>query len=254
VHTLTLPEWDATLRFHDLPGTGRPIVFVHGLGCASSCDYPRVAAEPALAGRRFLLVDLLGSGFSDHPTRFSYSVDAHADIVARLVRGLEIEACDLFGHSMGGAIAIVTAARLEGTVSALVVAEPNLDPGGGTFSRAIAARSEAGYVAAGHDQQVREAVSSGNLVWAGSMQRSSPLAIHREACSLVSGSAPSWREILYRLPMRRTVLFGEASLPDPDVDLLPGRGVATAVVPRAGHSMMWENPAGLARAIAAATR
>jgi pimeloyl-ACP methyl ester carboxylesterase len=252
VRTLTLPDWDGTLRFHDLPGAGRPLVFIHGLGCAASCDYPRVAADPALAGRRFVLVDLLGSGFSDRPSRFPYTVDAHADVVAHLVRALSLPSCDLFGHSMGGAIAIAAATRLGGIVSALVLSEPNLDPGGGAFSRAIASGTEAAYIGGGHEEQVRQAERSGNLVWAGSMRLSSPLAVHREACSLVQGSRPSWREILYRLPMRRTVLFGEASLPDPDVDLLPAHGVSTAVIPRAGHSMMWENPSGLAEAIAAA--
>ncbi|RCI96569.1 alpha/beta hydrolase, partial [Klebsiella pneumoniae] len=26
----------ATLRWHDFPGDGLPVVFIHGLGCASS--------------------------------------------------------------------------------------------------------------------------------------------------------------------------------------------------------------------------
>ncbi|WP_204376858.1 hypothetical protein [Aquitalea pelogenes] len=51
------------LRYHDLPGSGVPLLFVHGLGCAASSDFPRVAADPALAGRRRLLLDLLGAGF-----------------------------------------------------------------------------------------------------------------------------------------------------------------------------------------------
>lgn len=29
-----------TVRWHDLPGTGDPVVFIHGLGCASSYEYP----------------------------------------------------------------------------------------------------------------------------------------------------------------------------------------------------------------------
>ena len=31
-----------TVRWHDLPGTGDPVVFIHGLGCAASYEYPRV--------------------------------------------------------------------------------------------------------------------------------------------------------------------------------------------------------------------
>ena len=74
----------STLRYHDIPGTGAPLIFIHGLGCASSCDYPRIASDPALVGRRMLLVDLSGSGFSDHPADFGYTVDDHARTVVEL--------------------------------------------------------------------------------------------------------------------------------------------------------------------------
>lgn len=30
----------AAIRWLDLPGTGHPVVFVHGLGCAASYEYP----------------------------------------------------------------------------------------------------------------------------------------------------------------------------------------------------------------------
>ncbi|GAB2942250.1 hypothetical protein GCM10011328_09130 [Hafnia psychrotolerans] len=34
------------VRWHDFPGTGAPVLFVHGLGCASSYEYPRVVTDP----------------------------------------------------------------------------------------------------------------------------------------------------------------------------------------------------------------
>lgn len=64
----------ATLRWLDLPGEGLPLVFIHGLGCASSYDYPRVASDPALNGRRKILIDLPGFGYSDKPHDFSYNI------------------------------------------------------------------------------------------------------------------------------------------------------------------------------------
>src|SRR3981081_2398155 len=42
------------IRYHDIQGNGSPLIFIHGLGCASSCDYPRIASDPALLGRRML--------------------------------------------------------------------------------------------------------------------------------------------------------------------------------------------------------
>lgn len=47
----------ATLRWHDFPGDGLPVVFIHGLGCASSYDYPRIASDPRSAnGAKYSLI------------------------------------------------------------------------------------------------------------------------------------------------------------------------------------------------------
>lgn len=244
-----LPGTTWTLRVHDLPGSDPPIVFLHGLGCACSCDYPRVAADPALAGRRMLLVDLLGFGFSDHPDEFGYAVEDHAQSVSALLDDLGLTIVDVFGHSMGGAVAIVVAARNRERVRRLVVSEPNLDPGGGPFSRPIAAQSEAEYVARGHAGDVRRALADGHCIWAATLRVASPLAVHRGAVSLVRGGSPSWRDLLETLPLPRTIVFGERSLPDPDAERLPRSGVAVRIVPDAGHSMAFENPSGLAQAL-----
>lgn len=251
MRALRLPA--GILRYHDLDGPERPLVFLHGLGCASSCDYPSVARHPALARRRAILIDLLGAGFSDRPEAFSYSIADHAEIVASLIVSLELVDCDLYGHSMGGSVAIEVATRCE-RVGRLVVSEPNLDAGGGAFSRGIAASAEVTYVREGHAHDVASALAAGNSIWAGSMAVSSPLAVHRSATALVAGGAPSWRDQLVRWPGPRTVIFGAHSLPDADHAALPGLGISVAVVADAGHSMAWENPSGLAQAIAVALR
>lgn len=247
--TFRVGSASAGLLYHDIPGSGPPIVFLHGLGCASSCDYPRIVTDAALAGRRAILVDLLGSGFSERPTAFSYSVADHAQSVAQLVRDVCPGRVSIFGHSMGGAVAIVLAATLGARVEKLALSEPNLDPGGGLFSKRIAAMSEADYVVHGHDDLVEAARAEGNHVWAASLSISSALAVHRGASSLIAGCEPTWRQILYGLSLPRTIIFGERSLPTADFDRLPQHGVAVDVVPTAGHAMAWENPAGLAAAL-----
>ncbi len=167
-----------------------------------------------------------------------------------MLDALDLAAVDLYGHSMGGSIAIEAAGLLHSRVRHLVLSESNLHPGGGIFSRAIAAQAETDYVARGHAGTIRESAETGNLVWAGSMAVTDPLAVHRAATSLVRGCSPSWYEQLRGLSMPRTVLFGARSLPDPDFDALHQDGISVAVVPEAGHSMAWENPSGLAQAIA----
>src|SRR3954463_14424578 len=171
--TFKLEESGWGIRYHDLPGCGTPLLFLHGLGCASSCDYPRIASDSALTGRRRLLIDFLGSGFSDHPTSFGYTIDDHAQTVAALVDHVSLDAIDLFGHSMGGSVAIVAARLLGDRVQHLVLGEPNLDPGGGSFSLKIVETPEIDYVAHGHQDLIRASMSEGRDVWAASLTTSS---------------------------------------------------------------------------------
>lgn len=248
--SFSVPGTDSRLRYHDLAGDGPAIVFVHGLGCASSCDYPAVAAAPALRGRRMLLVDLLGSGFSDRPQGFGYTIEQHAGSVAMLIEALGLPRVELFGHSMGGAVAVTAATKLGGRLHRLVLGEPNLVPGGGVFSRRVAAMSEADYIAKGHAALAYASRGEGNDIWAASLAGSAAHAVHRTARSLVTGSEPSWRSLLGGLAAPRTMIVGEASLPYVEAEGLPEIGVEVRIVPKAGHSMAWENPLGLAEAIA----
>lgn len=247
-----VPGADFYLRFHELSGLGVPLVFLHGLGCAASCDFPRVATDASLRPRRSLLLDFAGSGYSDKPDDFSYSLQSHADCVIAWLESLGVPQVNLIGHSMGGSIAIMVAAQRPDLIQRLIVAEPNLDAGGGVFSRSVTEYTEEEYLRSGHARLIDVAVRGNNHIWAGCMGIASPRAIHRQAVGLVEGEAVSWREQLYQLSMPATVLFGEFSLPEPDVAVLPQHGIHTAIVPQAGHSMMWENPTGVAAAINAA--
>jgi pimeloyl-ACP methyl ester carboxylesterase len=131
-----------TVRWHDLPGSGDPVVFIHGLGCASSYEYPRVVRDPLFGARRAILIDLPGSGYSDKPEHYSYKTTDQAHVVAELIDHLKLDAFWLYGHSMGGSIAIETAGLLASRVKGLMVSEPNFHAGGGMFSRSIAAQTE----------------------------------------------------------------------------------------------------------------
>ena len=250
--SITLSSPPAVVRVHDLPGGGIPLVFVHGLGCASSCDYPRVAHDPALSWRHAVLVDLLGSGFSDRPPEFDYSVEAHARVVVAVINALALPVLDLYGHSMGGAIAIEVATMLSTRVCHLILSEPNLDAVGGSFSRMVAAQTEVEFSERGYAETIRETTTSGHHTLAGSIALTAPFAAHRAAVSLVRGGSPSWRDQLLSLAAHRTVLFGAHSLPDPDAESLPQGGITVAVIAQASHFMAWENPSGLAAAIATA--
>lgn len=160
----------ATLRWHDFPGDGLPVVFIHGLGCASSYDYPRIASDPALRERRKILIDLPGFGYSDKPRVFSYNIHEQALVLEQFLSHLRLQRFALFGHSMGGSIAIEAAGLLGERVTTLLVSEPNLFAGGGEYSRRIAAQSETAFVADGYARLLAEERSP----WAGCLQNSAP--------------------------------------------------------------------------------
>jgi len=244
-----LPALDSVLCYFEFGGDGCPLLFIHGLGCASSFDFPPVVATPRLRGRHAVLVDLLGSGYSDHPDNFSYRIRSHAETILHFIRKKGFKRTVLVGHSMGGAVAIEVATSLKTDIQGLILLEPNLDSGGGLFSKAAASSSESEYVAEGHLDSILEAESSGNEAWATTMRSSHPPGVHRAAASLVEGGSPSWRQQLEALTVPRTVIYGDRSLPDPDVGQLPEHGIATLVVQDAGHAIAIDSPDGLAKAI-----
>ncbi len=219
-----------------------PCVFIHGIGCASSFEYPAVVTQPNFDSRRCILIDLIGSGYSDKPVNFGYRTTDNAKVVIELIYHLQLPIFYLYGHSMGGSIAIEVASELSDIIAGLMVSECNLDAGGGMFSKQIASQNQEDFIQNGYQQLLNNTQSP----WAGCLQNYAPYAIFKNADSLVKGISPSWRERLYQLNIPKTYIFGENSLPDEDYHVLMSQGVNVAIVANAGHSMSWENPRGLA--------
>jgi pimeloyl-ACP methyl ester carboxylesterase len=253
VQTFFLPEVDAHICYQDLAGKEPTFVYIHGLGSASSADFPAVARHPHLFPYRAILVDLLGFGFSDRPGAFSYSLEAHAESVAKLLDHLGIRNCHLVGHSLGGSIAITLADARADLVHHLIVAEPNLEAKDATLSRTIADQPEENYIESGHAALIAEAES-----WAAedasvasyprTLRAADPRGMHRSAVSLASASLSA---VFFALKIPRTYVFGALSLPDAHEATLRANGVPVLIVPDVGHAMMDANPEGVAQAIAA---
>lgn len=236
----------AAVRWHDLPGDGDPMVFIHGLGCASSYEYPRLASDPALSGRRAILIDLPGSGFSDKPANYDYSISHQAEVVAEVLTHHGVSRYFLYGHSMGGSIAIELAERACAQVLALAVSEPNFHAGGGEFSRRIVEQTERAFV----DRGFRQMVEAETSAWKGCLQNTAPWAVWRGARSLVEGVTPSWWARFAQLSCPKALIVGERSLPDADAQKAAAAGIPLHAIADAGHSMSWENPSALAETLA----
>lgn len=259
------PKVQAFIRYFDFPGVEPAVVFLAGLGLASTAAYPRIAVETGLSDRRLILVDLFGCGYSDRPVHFSYSLEDHAATLSGLLDYIESRQYVLVGHSMGGAVAIELASRRTDLISQVILAEANLEAGGGFLSTSIADQTESDFIRIGYQEFIENcrsaAVNEGSTaaIALGVWQVASPLAFHRSAVSLVKGTQPIMWEQLIQLSIPRTYIFGSRSLDEYEEDReiykkLEAHGIRVATVPDAGHGMMTDNPIGFADAINQALR
>ncbi|ATZ24986.1 alpha/beta fold hydrolase [Streptomyces lavendulae] len=246
----------ARIRWVEMPGDPRRAtrVYLHGLGASAAPYFAASAAHPALAGHRSLLVDLLGFGISDRPTDFAYTLEDHADTVAAALEAAEVQTADVIGHSMGGAVAIVLAARHPHLVGRLVLVDAALDPvpiaHGLPGASGIAAYTEEEFLVGGW-RRVRE---NAGPHWWSTMRLAGREALYRSATHRALGTEPALRDTLLALPIPRAYLRPEADQPLPGAQELAEAGVEVVSIPDCGHNIMLDNPEAFARATAHALR
>ncbi|GAB4051073.1 alpha/beta fold hydrolase [Catellatospora paridis] len=100
-----------------------PMVLLHGIGGGGPGDWDTVAAQ--LADRwRVYAVDQRGHGHGDRTS--GYAIDLLVADVAGLLDALGLKRVVLIGHSLGGVVAYLFAARHPERVDALVVEDAGL--------------------------------------------------------------------------------------------------------------------------------
>jgi pimeloyl-ACP methyl ester carboxylesterase len=251
---LFLPTERAFLRYIEIPGEDPPLVWLHGWHCSSTGELMPAAVRAPLRGRRSLLVDFLGHGYSDKPLDFAYGIEDHARTVVELIDALGFDECGLLGHSMGGAVGVHVAIARPRIVSLLVMAEGNIDGGG---EEPLDGQTEEQFVGRGFTELLEaqskeaEAQPAGlRAAHLGITRLIEPRAIYREAVSMARETSPPIRSLLGALEIPRWYLQGEASDPEPDLQRdLEAIGVGWRVVPDTGHPMGLQNPEGLAQAV-----
>ncbi len=251
VRSVVLDAAGSRIRWADLPGRLPARVFVHGMGGVGWATFGEVAGHPLLGGHRSLVIDLPGHGLSDRPSRFGYTLDDHASVIARVCEAAGVDSIDLVGHSLGADISVVLMGRYPGLVGRLVVAEANLDPlprvSTGRFSQRIAMQTEEDFVAKGH-QEILDTVPG----WAWMLRLCDPRAVYRSAVGLITGTQPTMRETLLAASIPRTFIRGEQGEPLVDAEGLQAAGVRVVTIPDAGHMMMEDQPEAFVAALATA--
>jgi pimeloyl-ACP methyl ester carboxylesterase len=228
------------IRWVELPGRSPARVYLHGLGASSAPYYARATAHPDLAGYRSLLMDLLGFGISDRPEDAAYTLEEHADTVAAALSAAGVRGADLIGHSMGGAVAIVLAARHPDLVSRLILIDANLDPAPRTplpGSSYISTFTEQEFLERGWSETLERVGPH----WAATMRLAGRTALYRSAVHLARATTPTMRETLLGLPIPRTFLHPQGDAPE-GAEKLAAAGVRLVSVPDCGHNIMLDNP------------
>jgi pimeloyl-ACP methyl ester carboxylesterase len=115
--TAALPGHE--IAYVELPGTGVPVVLVHGVG--SSIDtWGDIPQRLAAAGRTVVAVDLLGHGGSGVGNG-DFSLGANASAIRDLLEHLGHERIHLVGHSLGGGVSLQLAYQFPHLLESLTL-------------------------------------------------------------------------------------------------------------------------------------
>jgi pimeloyl-ACP methyl ester carboxylesterase len=99
-------------------GSGRPLLLLHGWGASAQLFDPILAGLEQ--GRRLIVPDLPGFGATPDPD-VAWSVHEYAAWCLALLDRLDVDECDLIGHSNGGRVGIAMAAEHPGRVRRMVL-------------------------------------------------------------------------------------------------------------------------------------
>ncbi|HEY0162547.1 MAG TPA: alpha/beta fold hydrolase [Edaphobacter sp.] len=111
----------ARLHFHRA-GRGRPLLLLHGL--VGSVHNWRQNIRYLAQDANVYAVDLVNMGESERVPGLDSSLEATADRVAACMDALGLKVADIAGHSHGGAVAMMLAARHPERVRRLVLFAP----------------------------------------------------------------------------------------------------------------------------------
>lgn len=260
--SLYLQEWDAFIRYFETQKDGRAdgptIVYLPAISFSVSASFFGVVTHPDMPPHHAILVDYLGSGASDHPLTFDYSIANHARCVAAILDEANCRDATVVGHSMGGTVALELALTRPDLVGNLIIGEGNVTSGGGALVSQITAFDEADFVSREYPQMQADLFDKAkkgkmiglrrNTVW----KHASPTGLYRNARALAAVE-DTLLERFFALSIPRTFIYGERSVPSTadevgaDTPLpadLQAHGVNTEIVAKAGHGQMFENPGG----------
>jgi pimeloyl-ACP methyl ester carboxylesterase len=113
-----------TLRAHRRPGTGVPVICMHGIWDEGAYFSELAGDGPGtFSGRPLYLVDLRGHAESDKPES-GYGWQDYAGDIVCLIQDQGFEQVTLVGHSLGALTSLLVAAQIPDRIAAMVLEDP----------------------------------------------------------------------------------------------------------------------------------
>ena len=226
------------------PGSGMPLVFLHGFGSTKE-DYADVVRQPQLAERPVLAYDAPGCGATACSDPSAVSIPFLVEAAAAVLDARGIERCQLVGHSMGGLTALLLADRDPARVAGFVDIEGNVAPEDCFLSRQIVSHPHPdpeGFLAEFAERVWTSGESSGALYASSLAAKVRPEAVRPIFESMVdlSDSGGLVQRFL-ALPVPRMFMYGEENRALPYLPRLAAAGVELAEIPNSGHWPMYAN-------------
>ncbi|HSN58986.1 MAG TPA: alpha/beta fold hydrolase, partial [Clostridiaceae bacterium] len=208
-------------------GGSELILFIHGIVCSKE-SFEQVWGIPEFEKYSLLTADLAGHGDSPRPAGFSYSMEAQADACMHLLQSFEFDRIHIAGHSMGGAVALLLAGKLEDKLGSFISVEGNLigaDCGLVTRKTISYDLDEFEKVKFGRFVENNETSEDTSLkLWAGMLRKCSSLAFYKSSESLVKWSdSGRLLEIFLRLNSRKAYIHGDRNSKTDVLGKLKGR-------------------------------
>jgi pimeloyl-ACP methyl ester carboxylesterase len=261
----------STIRRVDLHSkSSPPIVFLHGFGGTKE-DYLDIQFQHRFHGRSFLAYDSPGHGEStcEDPTRISMSF--LVNVAEALIDALlgSSSSFYLVGHSMGGLVSLLLAQKCQkGRVLGFVNIKGNLAPEDCFLSRQIyqypsisnsktaadGASKDSDFIQAFLDRAKRSGYYGDALYAAGFRSKVPNLSIVRPTLtcmvSTTDKATPRLLDQFLALPCPKMYMYGEqfsslSYLSRLSSEYSTEQGVELAMIPYAGHFIMYTNPVGM---------
>lgn len=86
------------------------IIFLHGFG-ASGLTWTELLPHLDTNRYRYIIFDLIGSGFSSKPRNADYSMQANAEAIVKFINENQLTNYILVGHSFGGGVALLASIK-----------------------------------------------------------------------------------------------------------------------------------------------